>query len=57
MTYFLQSGDIGYYDDSQHLFVADRLKDVIKYKDKQVNNVICIEYKGPVSKIWNLTVS
>ncbi len=38
------SGDIGYYDDSQHLFVADRLRDVIKYKDKQVNmaTMVCL---------------
>ncbi len=29
-------GDYGYYDETGHIFVVDRLKDVIKYDDIQV---------------------
>ncbi|XP_046402315.1 luciferin 4-monooxygenase-like [Ischnura elegans] len=33
---WLHSGDIGYYDDDKHLFVVDRIKELIKYKAFQV---------------------
>lgn len=33
---WLHSGDIGYIDDDDELFIVDRLKEMIKYKGFQV---------------------
>ena len=33
-------GDLGYYDETEHIFIVDRLKDVIKYKTMQVSLLI-----------------
>ncbi|XP_031571386.1 4-coumarate--CoA ligase 1-like isoform X2 [Actinia tenebrosa] len=33
---WLHTGDIGYYDDDEHFFIVDRIKDVIKFKGFQV---------------------
>ncbi|KAJ2323085.1 hypothetical protein GGI00_005726 [Coemansia sp. RSA 2681] len=33
---FLHTGDIGYISESNHVFITDRLKDLIKYKGLQV---------------------
>ena len=33
---WLQTGDIGYIDDDDELFIVDRLKELIKYKGFQV---------------------
>ena len=34
------AGDLGYYDETEHIFIVDRLKDVIKYKTMQVRHLI-----------------
>jgi len=33
---WLHTGDIGYYDEDEHFFIVDRLKELIKYKGFQV---------------------
>ena len=33
---WLHTGDIGHYDEEEHFFVVDRLKELIKYKGFQV---------------------
>ena len=35
---YLHTGDIGYFDDSQQVYVIDRVKELIKYKGFQVRN-------------------
>lgn len=35
---FLRTGDVGYYDEDQHFYIVDRLKELIKFKGFQVNN-------------------
>ncbi|RZC42127.1 AMP-binding domain containing protein [Asbolus verrucosus] len=34
---FFKTGDLGYYDDDELLYVVDRIKDIIKYKGFQVS--------------------
>ena len=36
---WLHTGDIGHYDEDEYFFVADRLKELIKYKGFQVLSV------------------
>lgn len=33
---WLHTGDIGYIDDDEELFIVDRMKEIIKYKGFQV---------------------
>ena len=37
MSMFCLSGDIGHVDDDGHVFIVDRLKELIKYKGFQVS--------------------
>ncbi len=39
------SGDIGYYDDSEHIFIVDRIKDFIKYQSMQVQKEIFLVFR------------
>lgn len=34
---WLHTGDIGYHDDNEHLFIVDKLKDLIKFRGHQVS--------------------
>lgn len=36
---WLHSGDIAYYDEQGHIYIVDRLKELIKYKGYQVCTV------------------
>lgn len=36
---WLHTGDVGYYDSDGYFYVVDRIKELIKYKAYQVNNV------------------
>ena len=33
---WLHTGDVGYYDEDEHFFIVDRLKDLIKFRGNQV---------------------
>ena len=33
---WLKTGDVGYLEESGHVFITDRIKDLIKYKGHQV---------------------
>ena len=33
---WLHTGDVGYYDEDEHFFIVDRLKNVIKFRGHQV---------------------
>ena len=36
-TKWLRTGDVGYFDESDVLYLVDRIKEMIKYKGNQVN--------------------
>ncbi len=38
-TITLFSGDIGFYDEDEHVYITDRLKELIKYKGFQVREI------------------
>ena len=33
---WLHTGDIGHYDEDEHFFIVDRVKELVKYKGYQV---------------------
>ena len=37
---WMQTGDIGYYNENCEIFVVDRIKELIKYKGFQVNTAV-----------------
>lgn len=39
---YIQTGDIGYYDEDGCFYIVDRLKELIKYKGFQVISFNCI---------------
>ena len=49
---WLHTGDIGHYDEDEHFFIVDRLKELIKYKGFQVLEALmfcllkCFQYFG-----------
>ena len=49
---WLHTGDIGHYDEDEHFFIVDRLKELIKYKGFQVLEALmfclldCFRYFG-----------
>lgn len=36
---WLHTGDIAYYDEEEHFFIVDRIKELIKYKAFQVSKI------------------
>ena len=37
---WLHTGDIGHYDEDEHFFIVDRVKELIKYKGYQVPSTL-----------------
>lgn len=35
---WMRTGDLGYFDDDEYLFIVDRLTEIIKYRGYQVRN-------------------
>ena len=33
---WIHTGDVGFYDDDEHFYIVDKLKDVIKFRGHQV---------------------
>ena len=42
---WLHTGDIGHYDQDEHFFIVDRVKELIKYKGYQVPSILIYSRK------------
>ena len=40
---WLHTGDIAYYDEDEHFYIVDRLKELIKYKGFQVGDLKIVQ--------------
>ena len=53
---YMHTGDIGYYDELQRIYVVDRVKELIKYKGFQVKETN-YQFKGRISEIFVFNMS
>lgn len=57
---FYKTGDIAYYDNEGYFYIVDRIKELIKYKAGQVNQILgnptvtCIQTRSYQIKIQEL---
>lgn len=42
MERWLHTGDIGFVDDDDEVFIVDRVKEIIKFKGFQVDNILAL---------------
>ncbi|KAK7082281.1 hypothetical protein SK128_003411 [Halocaridina rubra] len=49
---WLRTGDVGYYDENNHLYITDRIKDLIKVKGYQVSPT---ELENVIMKYGNIS--
>lgn len=44
---WLHTGDIGYVDDDEEIFIVDRVKELIKFKGFQVQHIYALSTNEP----------
>lgn len=50
---WLHTGDVGYYDEDEHFFIVDRLKNVIKFKGHQVSWSVDYSWYAQLHLVYN----